>query len=656
MTKKNLPLGAMVLSSILSLSPSFLTTSRHVLLSPDEDIAASPLQHEDTLRPPRILLGILGTWGISEEVKLRVTQRQTFLSFDKVHNTTTPHRVCSLDEFASKASYQDWNPYECQLVYTFVFGGLNASTSLGHGNDASRFSSLPVVLSEDTVIKDFVKNETDHKDHIVLNVGNSDESAKIWSWYRYAYQYWSRSATGTTGDSHPVNGHRDLFDYVAQTDSTVLMYPTDFWQNPIFLATQPQHGVYSGYEVQGSQCSAKKSEKAQWCPSLEANSMIQRFSLLSIDVVEQLMEVPIGDIEKAYGSLKKTESVDVGLANILHTSISPSVNSTPLQGVKPLLSIPVPRGEQWISLLKDWDKYKDKLIAMGRQYTDAVEEARVRTSNAIKYFDRNTSIPGSRILMGIFTMDNEIEKARRAAVRSTYLSYYKDSHNMRYRICSLQDLLRGSLPNDGIDCQMAYAFVMGSNPNGPTNLVNTTSTVPLTVNDIPEALREETDIVHLNVRENMEDGKTPSWFRFATTVVDEQFYFDYIGKTDTDTLIFPKHFLDVSFAKYPRFPDNVRVFGGEERLKYEWGPRMVGPLYMGGHLYLMSIDLARFVTTTDLRSVDYGIEDMSMGNFVHSHPLPIHRIPIVGRKAYRHPLKDVDEYLQEWSIVKKTKR
>jgi len=564
--------------------------------------------------------------------------------------------VCSLDEFASKASYQEWDPYECQLVYAFVFGGLNASAPGGHVNYTSRFSSLPVVLSEVTGINEFVKRETDHEDYVVLNVDNNDESAKIWSWYRYVHQYWGRSPASTSGEGHHVNGPRNSFDYVAQTDSTVLIYPTDFWQNSIFLATEPQHGVYSGYEVQRSECSARKSEKVQWCPSLEANTYIQRFSLLSLDVVEQLMEVPIANVEKAYSSLKKTESVDVGLANVLHTSISPAVNSMPLQGVKPLLSVPVPRGEQWIILLKDWDRYKDKLLGRDQLYSDPVEEARVRASKVIKYFDRNTSIPGSRILMGIFTMDNEIEKARRAAVRATYLSYYKNSDKMPYRICSLQDLLRGSLPNDGIDCQMAYTFVIGSNPNGPTNLVDPTSTVPLTVQEIPESLRDETDIVHLNVRENMEDGKTPSWFRFATTVADEQFYFDYIGKTDTDTLIFPKHFLDVSFAKYPGFPNNVRVFGGEERLKYEWGPRMVGPLYMGGHLYLMSIDLARFVTTTDLRSVDYGIEDMTMGNFVHSHPLPIHRIPIVGNKAYRHPLKDVDEYLEEWSKRKKRRR
>ena len=654
MAKRDLPLVVMALSSILSLSPSFLSTPRDVLLSSNEDIAAGPFQRRDTIRPPRILLGIVGTLGKSEDVKLRVTQRQTFLSFDKVHNTTTPHRVCSLDEFASKASDQEWDPYECQLVYTFIFGGLNASAaSGGHVNDPSRFSSLPVVHPEDTGIKEFLKGETDHEDYVVLNVDNNDESAKIWSWYRYVHQYWGRSTTGTSGVVQHTNVLRDSFDYVAQTDSTVLIYPTDFWQNSIFLATEPQHGVYSGYEVERSECSAKKSVKIQFCPSLEANTMAQRFSLLSIDVVEQLMEVPIANVAKAYGVLKKTESVDVGLANILHTSISPSVNSTPLQGVKPLLSIPVPRGEQWIILLKDWDKYKDKLLAMDQLYSDPVEEARVRSSNVIKHFDRNTSIPGSRILMGIFTMDNEIEKTRRAAVRSTYLSYYKDSDKMPHRICSLQDLLRGSLPNDGIDCQMAYTFVMGSNPDGPTSLVDPTSKVPLTVKEIPESLRDETDIVHLNVRENMEDGKTPSWFRFATTIVDEQFYFDYIGKTDTDTLIFPKHFLDVSFAKYPSFPNNVRVFGGEERLKYEWGPRMVGPLYMGGHLYLMSTDLARFVTTTDLSSVDYGIEDMTMGNFVHSHPLPIHRIPIVGKKAYRHPLKDVRGYLEAWSSMKK---
>jgi len=290
----------------------------------------------------------------------------------------------------------------------------------------------------------------------------------------------------------------------------------------------------------------------------------------------------------------------------------------------------------WVNYLKDWDKYKDKIIQSSPgplAYSDPIEEDQVRRSPAIRYFDRPTNITGARILMGIFTMDTPLERERREAIRSTYLSYYNQSYSTTpHRICSLQDLLSGSsVPNHGVDCQMAYTFVMGSNLDRPTNLVGTNSSIPLTIPTVPSRLQDETDIIHLIIRENMEDGETPSWFRYATKIVDEEFYFDYIGKTDTDTLIFPNHLLESSFMKYPTFPNNVRVYGGQERLKYVWGSRMVGPLYMAGHLYWMSIDLARFVTTTtttttktrqdlsSLDSVDYGIEDMTMGNFVHTN-------------------------------------
>jgi hypothetical protein len=641
LAKKNISIGLIVLSALLSISQLFRAVPHDLMTSTAEGAVGSPLIYGDGLmptvrrgdsRPPRILLGIMGTLWVSYEVKLRVILRRTYLSFDKVHNTTTPHRVCSLDEFASKSSPEAWKPYECQLVYTFVFGGINNTSDREH--NTSTFSSLPVVLPESEEVDEFVSRETSHKDYIVLNAKNSNVGEKIWSWYRYVYQSW-------------CDGGRCAFDYVAQADTTVNLHPTEFWQN-YFFTSKPFHRVYAGFQVPKSRCSAQKSLQVRWCPSLEATTMTQRFNLLSTDLLLQLMREPTLNPAKVYGSLGEKESVDVGLANLLH-NLSPSVASIPLRGVKPVLPSQATNDVAWMEFLKNWDKYKDKIVSLGSQnYSDPVEEARARTSKAKKYFERETNVPGSRILMGIFTMDSDSERERRIAVRETYLSYYKSSDTMPNRICSLQDLIQELLPNDGMDCQMAYTFVMGSNPNGPTNLLQTNSTFPMTVQEVPEALRNETDIIHLNIRENMEDGKSPSWFRYATKVVDEQFYFEYIGKTDTDTLIFPRHFLDITFTKYPSFPKNVRVFGGQERLKYEWGSRMVGPLYMGGQFYWMSIDLARFVTTRDLGSVDVGIEDMSMGNFVHSHPLPIQRIPTVGFKSHRHPLKVVSDFHYQW--------
>lgn len=72
---------------------------------------------------------------------------------------------------------------------------------------------------------------------------------------------------------------------------------------------------------------------------------------------------------------------------------------------------------------------------------------------------------------------------------------------------------------------------------------------------------------------------------------------------------------------------------------------------MAGELYWMSPDLARFVTSRrcNRKEVDWGIEDFSMGNFVHSNPLPIHRIPIVGNKAHKHPVKLLEDLRSQWT-------
>jgi hypothetical protein len=78
------------------------------------------------------------------------------------------------------------------------------------------------------------------------------------------------------------------------------------------------------------------------------------------------------------------------------------------------------------------------------------------------------------------------------------------------------------------------------NPNGPTELelVAFNDSYPLTVNNTK---KKGKDVVNLNIREHMEEGKSQTWFKYVTTVLDHH-YFDYIGKTDTDTLVYPSSF------------------------------------------------------------------------------------------------------------------
>lgn len=553
------------------------------------------------------------------ERKLRHVLRKTYLSFDTVHNTSTPRRTCSLMEFSTR-NVSNLKATECQLVYVFVFGGNETR------NDtlASDWKELADSSNSVHIVPKKIRNK--ENDVLYLNTGDTNHLHKIWNWYRYVYSEW-----------------KDDFDYIGITDTKVRVYPNEFWENPLFRQ-EPQTRIYAGLPVQKARC-IQQSKKAKWCPSLKgevaSTMMMQRFTVLSNDLLRLVMEA---DPSEFFHSIQPTESLDVPLANFLQ-QLPRNISYVPLGGISPVLSSHV----NWNDNIRLWDKYKDEKLQT--IYRDDVELELVGKSDPNPF---NASTFGPRLLVGIFTMDKPADKRRRMILRSTYLSYYKNSATP-HRICSLQELESGTLPNAGAACQMAYTFVMGSNRQGPTELLEPNETHPLTIDLGPDyetkgVRLKETDIVHLNIKENMEDGKSPTWFKYATTVL-EKHYFDYIGKTDTDTIIFPNYFLGNTLAKCPVFPDNVRVYGGTYRLKSEWAERQVGPVYMAGELYWMSPDLARFVTSRrcNRKEVDWGIEDFSMGNFVHSNPLPIHRIPIVGNKAHKHPVKLLEDLRSQWT-------
>lgn len=301
--------------------------------------------------------------------------------------------------------------------------------------------------------------------------------------------------------------------------------------------------------------------------------------------------------------------------------------------------------------------------------------------------------PRVKLLLGIFTMDRPFDRTRREAIRKTYLKFYDSAYETRgvgnnenkHRICSLQDLQNGKVKFH--DCQIAYTFVVGANPKGPTDLVeerhhsNSSSSSSALVVDHPisqsGAILED-DVTYLNMMENMNQGKTPSWFHYTATVMDDypSLLFDYIGKLDTDTLLFIPKFLELVEQTLEPYPHNTRVYGGTELLQPPCDPdgdsttpttTMIvvdaasssckppnAATYMSGQFYFLSPDLVQYVTSNelfldkkrdDLRVVD---EDYCMGRWVHSHPLPIHSVSF--RKAWAHSrdLKYPKEFVKQW--------
>jgi hypothetical protein len=311
--------------------------------------------------------------------------------------------------------------------------------------------------------------------------------------------------------------------------------------------------------------------------------------------------------------------------------------------------------------LTRWDTYKDSVT----DYDDPHEVQLVQNSPAAATVGRVGSTVLPRVLMGLFTTDSAEEAKRRAVIRQTWVKYYETSATTPNRICSLQELINDTTTtttdSTGIElsdeCQMAYIFVVGGNAKGPKELVDSNASYPISV---PCHLQhnhdqsEERDVLCLNIQENMKEGKSQTWFHYASTIVLTHHYFDYLGKMDTDTLLFPNRFLEDNIHHLPRFPNNMRVYGGNSQIKPSVPELHVGPTYMGGALYFMSPDLARYITSphcnrTALKRFN---EDKSIGNFVHSHPLPIRRIPL-PLNVREHPLKQVEEFQRRWDTFQR---
>jgi hypothetical protein len=168
---------------------------------------------------------------------------------------------------------------------------------------------------------------------------------------------------------------------------------------------------------------------------------------------------------------------------------------------------------------------------------------------------------------------------------------------------------------------------------------------------------EKDDLVYLNIQENGDFGKSPTWFKYATTLLRGEEHknwtsgFDYVFKTDSDNLLFPSkffRFVDKQLTKRPP----IRVYGGRPLTPKKCGHcgQMVGPIFNGGGCYFLSADLAEFVSNAsafDHEAVMVPYEDVATGNFVYSHPLKIRRI--AEHFGYRqHPIKDFKKFEKTW--------
>lgn len=88
---------------------------------------------------------------------------------------------------------------------------------------------------------------------------------------------------------------------------------------------------------------------------------------------------------------------------------------------------------------------------------------------------------------------------------------------------------------------------------------------------------QDSDITILNIQENMNEGKSQTWFHYASLIM-EQYDFDYAVKADTDSYILTDLFFDFAYQYLPirgnRTCSGMLVdksfLGGANSVRQEW--------------------------------------------------------------------------------------
>lgn len=130
-----------------------------------------------------------------------------------------------------------------------------------------------------------------------------------------------------------------------------------------------------------------------------------------------------------------------------------------------------------------------------RMLTEMAVIESIRAENPISTTTKTTTI-----IHGIFSTTSEKERERRQRIRDTYLS------NPDERLCSLTDYMDQVKELNTVDlkCAIAYTFVVsGGGDERPTEHYDD-APLTLSATDVEGADTSETDIMYLNIKENME--------------------------------------------------------------------------------------------------------------------------------------------------------
>jgi Galactosyltransferase len=146
-------------------------------------------------------------------------------------------------------------------------------------------------------------------------------------------------------------------------------------------------------------------------------------------------------------------------------------------------------------------------------------------------------------------------------------------------------------------------------------------------------------------RENMNDGKSPTWFYYAGTIVDK-YGLEYVMKIDTDSLLYLDRYFNFAESSLPPAPYNTRILAGAPVDKSWWNmekdhSKKSEPyfnkhyssmhLYAAGQMYIMSHDLVNGVAHV-------AANDEDMIKYTEGHE--DHDVSTMAFLALKHDEKD----------------
>ena len=268
------------------------------------------------------------------------------------------------------------------------------------------------------------------------------------------------------------------------------------------------------------------------------------------------------------------------------------------------------------------------------------------TEEALRPFNHEVPFQKSAtFLIGIFSSNSGKYSNRRSYIRDTYLSSEDP------RICKLSEYMRQVEESPSyVQCIVPYTFVVGA--GGKDRPTDHDDDEPLTLEtDQDGNMDPNGDITYLNIRENMENGKSPTWFKYAANVAKAS-GIDYIGKLDDDSVLSPELLFNFIAHELPPQPANARIYGGPI-----WATYAKSVVYAAGQFYFMSSDLADYVanqlTATDRLEMQLNrhTEDADMGTFVFSHPRPVKFLNLSNYRIWIHPMKKEKPFRDTWDNI-----